>query len=180
MQRADELEQQVNNLAEDLAERDRRVVRLDNEFAAEKSRLTVLAVTDVVAPATGRVWELLTTPEERVHNGEDLLRVLDCSAPVVTAVVGEGVYNRLQVGSLARFQPRDSQEERVGRVIRLTPASATPANLAIQPSALMRANYLVTVAVPKLPEGQDCAIGRTGRMFFNDGLLQAMLASAAP
>jgi multidrug resistance efflux pump len=179
MQRADELEQQVSNLAENLAERDQRAVRLDNELAAEKSRLTVLAATDVVAPGTGHVWEIMIAPEEQVHRGQDLLRVLDCGALVVTAVVGEGVHNRLQVGSPARFQPRDSQGQLIGRVILLTPTSATPANQAIQPSAPMRTMYLVTVTIPKLAEGQGCMIGRTGRMFFNDGPPEAM-AMAAP
>ena len=67
-------------------------------------------------------------------------------------------------------------------MIRQTAASASPANLAIQPPVLMRESYHVTVAVPKLSEGQGCMVGRTGRVFFNDGPLEAMAAPvpAAP
>jgi hypothetical protein len=101
---------------------------------------------------------------------------------VVTAVVSEDVYNRLQVGSPARFQPRDGRENLPGRIIRLIGPSASPANFAIQPSAPLRDSYHVTVAVPKLAEGHGCMVGRPGRVFFNDGPLEAMaaLAPAAP
>jgi hypothetical protein len=182
LQRADQLEQQVSNLTENLAERDQRIIRLNHKLSEEKAHFTVLAAADMVAPAKGSVWEILTAPEEQVHRGQDLLRVLDCGRPVVTAIVGEAVYNRLQVGSPARFQPSDGQEDLPGRVIRLTAASASPANLAIQPPVLMRESYHVTIAVPKLSEGQGCMVGRTGRVFFNDAPLEAMAApvSAAP
>jgi multidrug resistance efflux pump len=167
MQRVDELEQQVSNLAETLAERDQWMIRLNDKLAEEKARFNALHAADVVARTKGRVWEILTAPEEQVHRGHDLLRMLDCSETVVTAVVGEAVYNRLQVGSPVRFRPRDSREELPGTVIRLSAASVLPANLAIPSSALTPGSYHVTVAVPKLGDG--CLIGRTGRVFFDAG-----------
>jgi hypothetical protein len=106
------------------------------------------------------------------------LRVLDCGEAVVTAVVSEDIYNRLKVGSPARFQPHDGREDFPGRIVRLTGPSASPANLAIQPSAPMRESYHVTVAVPKLTEGHGCMVGRPGRVSFNDGPLEAMAALA--
>jgi multidrug resistance efflux pump len=182
MRRADQLEQQVGNLADTLAERDQRMIRLTDQLAEEKARYAVLAAADIVAPDKGSVWEVLTAPEEQVHRGQDLLRVLDCGGAVVTAVVSEAVYNRLQVGSPARFQPRDGREDLPGRIVRLTDASAVPANLAIQPSAPMGGSYHVTVAVPKLAEGHGCMVGRPGRVSFNDAPLEsiAALAPAAP
>jgi multidrug resistance efflux pump len=175
-QRADELEQLVSNLTETLAETDQRIARLTGELAHEKARYDDLAAVDMIAPTRGSVWEMLTAPEEQVHRGQDLVRVLDCGGALVTAVVSEAVYNRLQVGTAARFQPRDGQEILPGRVVRLTGASASPANLAIQPSVLLREGYHVTVAVPKLAEGQDCMVGRTGRVIFDDGPVKAMAA----
>jgi multidrug resistance efflux pump len=180
MQRADQLEQQVGNLADTLAERDQRMIRLTDQLAEEKARYAVLAAADMVAPDKGSVWEVLTAPEEQVHRGQDLLRVLDCGGAVVTAVVSEDVYNRLQVGSPARFQPRDGRENLPGRIIRLIGPSASPANFAIQPSAPLRDSYHVTVAVPKLAEGHGCMVGRPGRVFFNDGPREAMAALTPP
>jgi len=178
-QRADELEQLVSNLTQTLAETDQRITRLTGELAHEKARYDDLAAADMVAPTRGSVWEMLIAPQEQVHRGQDLVRVLDCGGAVVTAVVSEAVYNRLQVGSAARFRPRDGGESLPGTVVRLTGASASPANLAIQPSVLPREGYHVTVAVPKLAEGQDCLVGRTGRVIFDDGPVKAM-APAGP
>jgi hypothetical protein len=170
MQRVDQLEQQVSNLAEALAERDQRIIRLNDKLAEEKIRFNALHAAEVVALAKGSVWEILTAREEPVHRGQELLRMLDCSEPVVTAVVGEAVSSRIQVGSPVRFRPRDGHEELPGTVTRLSAASASPTNLAIPSSALTPGNYHVTVVVPKL--GQGCLIGRTGRVFFDDVVLE--------
>jgi multidrug resistance efflux pump len=167
MRRADQLQQQASTLADTLAERDQRMIRLTEELAEEKARYAVLAAADMVAPAKGSVWEILTAPEERVHRGQDLLRVLDCGAAVVTVVVSEDVYNRLQVGSPARFRPRDGREDLSGTIILLTGPSASPANLAMRPSAPTLDSYHVTIAVPKLAEGHGCGVGRPGRVSFD-------------
>ena len=149
-----------------------------DQLAEEKARYAVLPVADMVAPVEGRVWEVLTAPEEQGPPRPSFLRVLDCGAAVMTAVVSEDVYNRLQVGSPARFQPRDGREDLPGRIISLTGPSASPANLAIQPSAPMWGSYHVTVAVPKLAEGHGCMVGRPGRVYFNDGPREVMAALA--
>jgi multidrug resistance efflux pump len=176
MQRVDQLEQQVSKLAEALAERDQRMIRLDDKLAEEKVRFNALPAAEVVALAKGRVWEILTAREEPVHRGQELLRMLDCSEPVVTAVVSEAVSSRIQVGSPVRFRPRDDREELPGTVTRLSAASASPANLAIPSFALTPGSYHVTAVVPKL--GQGCPIGRTGRVFFDDVVLEPRLFAA--
>ena len=121
----------------------------------------------IVAPAKGSVWEVLTAPGEQVRRGQELVRVLDCGGALVTATVGESVYDRLRVGSPARFQPRDGGGDLAGTVISLTGSSTTPANFAIEPSALARGAYHVTVSVPGLASAQTCDVGRTGRVVFD-------------
>jgi multidrug resistance efflux pump len=174
MQRADQLEQQVANLAENLAERDQRLVRLTEQLAGEKARYDVLAAAEIIAPAKGKVWETSASPGQQVHRGQELLRVLDCDRPVVTALVSEAVYNRLQVGSSARFLPRGGREELAGQIIRLTRVS--PSNLAIQPSTTAGETYHVTVSVPKLAEREGCMMGHTGRLKFDGGPSEAAAA----
>jgi hypothetical protein len=36
----------------------------------------------MIAPAKGTVWEMLTAPQEQVHRGQELVRVLDCGGAV--------------------------------------------------------------------------------------------------
>jgi biotin carboxyl carrier protein len=167
MQRTDQLEQQVSNLAETLAERDQRLVRLDERLAHEKARFGLLTAADIVAPAKGKIWEISVSPGQQVRRGEELLRALDCDRPVVTALISETVYNRLQVGSSARFLPRGGREELVGQIIRLT--RIPPSHLAIKPPAATGETYHVTVSVPKLAEEESCLVGRTGRLNFDEG-----------
>ncbi len=167
-QRADEVQQEIVDLTAALADRESRISRISKLIADEEVRFANLSSTDIRAPAKGRVWEILTAPGEQVHRGQDLLRLLDCSGSLVTAAVSESVYDRLQIGSRARFRPRDGGTDLPGRVISLTGASSSPANFAIEPSALVQGAYHVAVAIPDLGTGQNCAVGRTGRVIFDD------------
>jgi multidrug resistance efflux pump len=160
MQRTDQLEQQISNLAGTLAERDQRLVRLNEQLAAERVRYTLLAAADMAAPAKGRIWEMPVSPGQQVHRGQEVLRVHYCDRPLVTALVSESVYNQLQVGSAARFLPRGDQQELAGRVTRLSRVS--PSNLAIQPSAAIRESYHVAVSVPKLADGKTAWLAALG------------------
>jgi multidrug resistance efflux pump len=166
MQRTDQLEQQISNLAETLAEHDRRLAHLNEQMAAERARYRLLAAADMAASAKGRIWETPVSPGQQVHRGQEVLGVLYCDSPLITALVSESVYNQLQVGSPARFLPRGDQQELAGQVIRLSRAS--PSNLAIQPSAATREEYHVAVSAPKLADGGSCLVGRIGRLKFDD------------
>ena len=166
-QRADDLGQQIADFEQALDESDRRIARLSQDVADEQARYAQRASAAVVAPARGSVWEVLTAPGEQVRRGQELARVLDCGGALVTATVGESVYNRLRVGSPARFQPRDGGDDLAGTVISLTGSSTTPANFAILPAALARGAYHVTVSVPGLANGETCDVGRTGRVVFD-------------
>jgi multidrug resistance efflux pump len=166
-QRTDQLEQQIANLAETLAERDQRLVRLNEQLAVERARHSLLAAAEMAAPAKGRIWETPISTGQQVHRGQEVLRVLYCDRPLVTALVSETVYNQLQVGSPARFLLRSDYQELAGRIIQLSRVS--PSNLAIQPSAATREAYHVTVSVPKLADEGGCPVGRIGRLKFDDG-----------
>jgi multidrug resistance efflux pump len=173
-QRADELQQEIAELEWTLRTHDERISRLHADVTDEATRFADLSAATIVAPTKGSVWEVMTAPGEEVRKGQDLLRVLDCSEAVVTAVVSEAVYNRLRVGSPATFRFRDGGKDLPATVVRLTGVAASPANFAIQPAALIKENYHVTVNVPALATEQGCSVGRTGRVVFEpaakDGL----------
>ena len=81
--------------------------QLRNDVEVERDRLQLHSDAQVLAPSSSTVWELLTASGEQVQRGQDLMRLLDCNAALVTAVVSEAVYNRLQIGSRATFRLRD-------------------------------------------------------------------------
>jgi hypothetical protein len=77
--------------------------------------------------------------------------------------VNESTYNSLIIGQSARFLTADGVEFG-GRVANLTGPSGAAANLAIAPAALTKAAFRVSVSIPS--SGEDCGIGRTGRLIF--------------
>ena len=165
-QRADEVSQRLSEVTADLRERETQLASLRTELTDASTRYSETAAADLSAPVRGSVWEVLTAPGETVVRGQELVRVLDCSGVVVTATVGETAYNSLRVGDPARFRLRGESKDHRGRIIGLTGVAAAPANLAIQPSALAKEPYRVTVALPDLATPGGCDVGRTGRVTF--------------
>ncbi|MBR0726286.1 HlyD family efflux transporter periplasmic adaptor subunit [Bradyrhizobium manausense] len=165
VQREEEMRQRASDLEADLARTDTEITWLANEIIVEEVRFADLSAANITTPVAGRVWEMMTSPGEDVQAGQPLLKVLDCSGAVITANVTESVYNRLQLGDRATFEPNDDGAPISGTVVNLTGAAGAPANLAINPDALSKEPYRVTVA-PRDAASHDCAVGRTGRVVF--------------
>lgn len=166
LQRADEIALRLRETATDVGEREARLANLRAELAGEKDRYAERAAATLIAPVRGSIWEIMTAPGETVVRGQDLVRVLDCSGVVVTATVGESAYNQLRIGDPARFRFRGGSHHYLGRIVGLTGVATAPANLAIQPSALAKEPYRVTVMLPDLARAEQCDVGRTGRVTF--------------
>ena len=166
MQRADDITLRLSEISADIAHREARLASLKTELAAERERYGQRSSAALVAPTNGSIWEVMTAPGESVVLGQDLVRLLDCSGLVVTATVGEAAYNNLFVGQAAKFRFRGESTDYKGKVISLTGVATAPANLAIQPAALAKEPYRVTVALPELAKAGRCNVGRTGRVTF--------------
>ena len=165
VQREEEMRQRAGDLEADLARTDTEIAWLANEIIIEEVRFADLSEANITTPVAGRVWEMMTSPGEDVQAGQPLLKVLDCSGAVITANVTESVYNRLQLGDRASFEPNDGGEPISGTVVNLTGAAGAPANLAINPDALSKEPYRVTVA-SRDAAARACTVGRTGRVVF--------------
>lgn len=172
VQREEEMRQRIDTLSADLAQVDAEVGWLSSEIGAEEFRFANQSEAQVKLPVTGRVWEIMTAAGEDVRAGQPLARILDCSSAVVTANVTERVYNRLQIGQTALFRPADGSADVNGTIVNLTGAAGAAANLAINPDALSKEPYRVTVSVPRI-DAQDCKVGRTGRVIFESTPAQA-------
>jgi len=166
LQRADEIALRLKEISADVAQREARLASLRTELAAENMRYAQRSSAGLVAPLSGSIWEVMTAPGESVVRGQDLVRLLDCSGLVVTATVGEAAYNKLRVGEPARFRFRGESTDHEGRIVSLTGVATAPANLAIQPAALAKEPYRVTVSLPALATSGRCSVGRTGRVTF--------------
>lgn len=177
-QRAEDMRLRVGDLRAELQARDAQIERLRADIVAEEARYQNRSNVQVALPVSGRVWEVLTAPGEQVTRGQDLIRLLDCSSAVVTANVSKSVYNRLQVGSPVTFRPSTGGEDFAGTVVNLTGIAGAPANFAILPSTLVKESYHVTVAVPQIAESGECGVGRTGRVIFEKGAVEASASSA--
>jgi biotin carboxyl carrier protein len=164
-QHSDEVVLRIGELQAELRMRNERVAHLRAELTAETARYADQSVVELTAPVSGSVWELLAAPGEEVRNGQDLLRLLDCSAEVVTAAVNARVYEQLHVGDPTRFRLLDDTTDYGGQVIRLGGLAAPSDNWALGSSAFAKELFRVTVSIPEIKE-PGCAVGRTGRVMF--------------
>ena len=168
-QRAAELRLRAGELDAQAAAVQSQKKLLGDQIADEEARYRERTEVLLDLPASGRVWEMLTGPGERVGKGQDLMRVLDCSHPLVSANVDESVYNRLEVGGRATFRPSQGGGRQYdGVIVNLTGAAAASGNFAIPPMAMRKSPFYVTVAVNGMDEG-GCSVGRTGTVTFATG-----------
>ena len=168
IQRETELKMKKGELDAQLAGVRTQIKHIDDQISEEEARVRLRSDATVALPSKGRVWEMLVGPGEFVNKGQDLLRVLDCSHPIVSANVDERVYNRLEVGSPATFRPLEDGTIYHGTVVNLTGAAGAPANFAIAPINLRKSPFYVTIAMDDMGDA-GCSIGRTGTVTFGNG-----------
>jgi biotin carboxyl carrier protein len=165
IQRETELKMKKGELDAQLAGVRTQIKHINDQISEEEARYRLRSEATVALPSKGRVWEMLVGPGEFVNKGQDLLRVLDCSNPIVSANVDERVYNRLEVGSPATFRPLQDGKSYHGTVVNLTGAAGAPANFAIAPINLRKSPFYVTIAMDGMGVA-GCSIGRTGTVTF--------------
>jgi multidrug resistance efflux pump len=167
IQRETELKMKKGELDAQLAGVRTQIKHMADQISEEEARYRLRSEATVALPSKGRVWEILVGPGEYVNKGQDLMRVLDCSNPIVSANVDERVYNRLEVGGPAMFRPLEDGKTYHGIVVNLTGAAGAPANFAIPPINLRKSPFHVTIAMDDMGEA-GCSIGRTGTVTFGD------------
>jgi multidrug resistance efflux pump len=152
-------------------EADDRLAAVTARLDAERLRVNRLTASPVRSSINGILWELRTESGENVQRGDELLKLVNCDSVIVTLSVTENIYNGLAVGDPATFRPQGHGSTFEGTIVRLAGSGAETVyrNLAVAPSTRHLERFDVAVDVPGLADDPDfaCAIGRTGRVFFD-------------
>ncbi|ETX26466.1 HlyD family efflux transporter periplasmic adaptor subunit [Roseivivax isoporae] len=170
-QRATQLESEIAALEAAAAEAAARVAAVETRIGREQVHVNGLTGGEIMSPVTGRFWEVLEADGVTVQRGDPILRIVDCASTIVTLSVPQQVYNDLQVGDAATFRFENQSRVFDATVSRLAGSGAATIyeHLAVAPSQKHLERYDVTLLVPELTADPDlgCAIGRTGRAFFD-------------
>lgn len=169
-QRISELRWQEDEMAAGLTAQTAMRDVLNRRIDAERLRVNRLAHTALASTVNGILWSLQTANGETVQRGQDLFQLVDCDSTIVTLSVTERTYNTLRLGQSASFRPTGLSTTFDGVVIRLAGSGAATIydNLAVAPSPRHLERFDVAISVPALlsEDRLRCAIGRTGRVFF--------------
>lgn len=167
---ADDLRFRMAELGAALEAQQAALAVLDEAVAEERVATNLRGATTIVSNANGLLWDVRAAEGEYVGVGDALLLLVDCDSTIVTVGVTESVYNRLSQGDTAEFRVNNDNRIFSGTISRLAGAGAEVvyANLAIAPSQRQLSRFDVTLHLPELRESDElkCAIGRTGRVFF--------------
>ncbi|MEI4487814.1 HlyD family secretion protein [Frigidibacter sp. MR17.14] len=148
-----------------------RLTAIDTRVSRERELTNRGLRSEILAPARGRIWQLDVAEGSVIERGDVVGALLDCGSTAVTLSVTESTYNRLKIGDPAIFKPREGDRSFDATVIRLAGAGAATVygELAVAPSQRHLERFDVMVAVPQLAGDPDlaCAIGKTGRVFFD-------------
>ena len=169
-QRASQLTVERGQLYAQKEEEEALLAALKQRIDEERRRVNRLRSAPVAANVRGRLWEVLAENGESLQRGQDILKLVDCDSSIVTLSVSENVYNTLAIGDAADFRMNGDSRVYNGTILRLAGSGAETIyrNLAVAPSQKHLERYDVALSVPELLEDGDlaCAIGRTGRVFF--------------
>ncbi|SER48846.1 Multidrug resistance efflux pump [Tranquillimonas rosea] len=171
-------EQRVVELQSDLASFEAEAARaeaaleaVEERLAREQVRVNALRGGQITSPVEGSYWEVLQADGVVVQRGDPILRLVDCGSTMVTLSVTESIYNTLSPGQSAEFRLLGASLTFDATVARLAGSGAGTIyrNLAIAPSQRHLERYDVLLQVPELRSDDElgCAIGRTGRAFFD-------------
>lgn len=170
-QRRTDLLRESGALDSELTEAKSRLAAFVERTEAERLRVNRVERVTLRSPASGTLYQALVTTGEIIERGDPVALIVDCGTIFVTLSVTENVYDRLNTGDPATFRPRGSDKVFGGSIFRLAGSGAARVyeDLAVAPSQKHLERFDVSLEVPSLREDEEfaCAIGRTGRAYFD-------------
>lgn len=177
-QRAVELRSEIAGTQAAVVDVQARQQAIATRISRARERVNGLSGGNLTAPVNGMLWEILAANGEYLERGDPVLKLVDCGSVMVSLSVSEGVFNGLQLGQSAEFRLQGQSQLFTATVSRLAGAGAATIyrNLAVAPSQKHLERYDVTLLVNGLKDDPElsCAIGRTGRVFFDSRPLDGL------
>ncbi len=168
--RIDEIDEKLYVLTSERQSKYEKLTEVEGAVRREAQRIELLGKAALVAPISGRVWQVPPTDDEFVKEGEPLLEIVNCAAVVVTATVSERTFNRLDIGQPVEFVPENDGPRQTGMIIQAHgPASRVDASrFAIRPASSESKEFRIVAHLDGTGHGTEegCRVGRTGKMFF--------------
>jgi multidrug resistance efflux pump len=151
---------------------------LEEQLRAAERRLEELAAAKLSAPRAGVAWKFLVSSGRFVRRGEALLSLLECDAGTVVATVRRSVFEKLRIGTPARFVLDGDGGEFRGRVVQLQGlVRQSPDEVVVAPGLVGQRDpipqsadpYRVILTFPELGKNQggQCWLGHSGRVHFD-------------
>lgn len=169
-QNADTLRRDLHLVTQEIDAATAEIAAVTRRIDQERIRVGRMGSAAITSPVGGVIWERMAVTGSHVERGDAVLRLADCDNVFVTLSVTQPVFNRLQLGGTATFRFDGSGEVMTGTVARLagTSASSFYDSLAVAPGERHLERADVLLSLPELAEHPQlrCAIGRTGRAFF--------------
>ncbi len=176
-QRLDEIALRRAELVRQQAAQEAGLVRARMRVAEESAHHE--AEREVVLHASGDVWgwRVLARRGQRVLPDEIIVEMVNCREVFLLAAVPQTDVPRIGIGTRVRLRLDGESEERPGKVTGWITDGTLRADghLAVLPTRPRGASQVARVAIAQ-PRGQECPVGRTGRVLFD----RAAADTAAP
>lgn len=103
-QRVDEIEVRLTQADSDRRRQETEHEALSKQLDTEEAQLRSLSDSALSVTVRGRVLERFSAPNEFVHRGQNILRVVDCRKLFVRATVDRRRFSRLRIGTKATIK----------------------------------------------------------------------------
>lgn len=166
----DELDTKLAALAAERRVTVHKLTQLEDSLRREAERVEFASRADLLAPVSGRIWQVPAATNVFVKEGDEILAIANCAQAMITATVSETTFNGLRVGQHADFIPEGETQRMRGTIVEARgPASGAPLiSFAIQPQPKGTKEFQVVALVhaPPQQDAQNCNLGRTGKLVF--------------
>lgn len=148
-QRLDEVSIALADLTVQIAESQGRLKALERRYEDEMNRAGKREKLVVRAPVTGAVWRRFVISQAFVQQGNEIIKILDCSKLIAEVPVSESSSDKLALGKEINVRFQGGSRNYKGRIIELRGTRSVTSNIeyAAAPPLLKKDEALLTIQI---------------------------------